>query len=359
MLVQDPKIRGPVPKITPLLINALENYGCIIKTIAWGRHSNNENIIEKIFIRIFDLIKVRKCLKNQAFDVLVVHTAHNWFPFLRDIPLLLCTRNLVPKSILQLHGSNSNKLVSSNNFLFKFFSKIEALLSDALFLLSSQEKTEWEKFFPKGKYFVVNNPFVPNENKSNNISLNGINSDVHKLLFVGRLIESKGIFDLLEAFTEIIEVGNSNCHLIIAGDGPQKQVIQNFISNSSISNKVFLTGYLSIEDLNYLYQEADIFVLPTYHQEGFPTVLAEAMSNGLPIITTETRGAADHLISGKNALFVPSHNPKAIKNAIITFLKSPELRNSMGISNKEKIKEFLPEKVAKEYYSILLNIIKD
>ena len=68
--------------------------------------------------------------------------------------------------------------------------------------------------------------------------------------------------------------------------------------SAGLEQKVSLLGYADSDLLSDLYRNSSIFVLPTYFAEGFPTVLAEAMSFGLPITTTPIRGALDHLKDG-------------------------------------------------------------
>jgi glycosyltransferase involved in cell wall biosynthesis len=90
--------------------------------------------------------------------------------------------------------------------------------------------------------------------------------------------------------------------------------------------------------------------------EGFPTAILEAMAAGLPIVTTASRGPADHLAEGRNALFVPTHDPPALARALIRLLRDDRLRREMGDANREKVREFDPDPVASEYVAVLKRI---
>jgi glycosyltransferase involved in cell wall biosynthesis len=96
--------------------------------------------------------------------------------------------------------------------------------------------------------------------------------------------------------------------------------------------------------------------LPTSLPEGFPTAILEAMSAGLPLVTTASRGPADHLVDGQNALFVPAHDPPALARALIRLLRDDRLRREMGDANREKVREFDPDVVAVEYRTALERI---
>ncbi|MDP3013490.1 MAG: glycosyltransferase, partial [Candidatus Subteraquimicrobiales bacterium] len=176
------------------------------------------------------------------------------------------------------------------------------------------------------------------------------------LLFVGRLIREKGIFEILEAITSVN--AQIPCHLIMAGDGPCEQQVKQRIAELGLGDCVTLAGYLTGARMSGVYHQANVFVLPTYHIEGFPTVISEAMNVGLPIITTRLRGAADHLIEGVNALFVPPRDPVVLAKTVIELLSNSDLRSRMGLANKEKIKDFAPDVVGRQYLNVLHDVIK-
>jgi glycosyltransferase involved in cell wall biosynthesis len=96
-------------------------------------------------------------------------------------------------------------------------------------------------------------------------------------------------------------------------------------------------------------------VLPTY-AEGFPTVITEAMSAGLPIITTGIRGAADRLEDGTNALFVRPRDSVGLFKAMERLLQDGALRSMMSEANIERVRVFSPDVVGQEYVSTLLAI---
>jgi glycosyltransferase involved in cell wall biosynthesis len=116
-----------------------------------------------------------------------------------------------------------------------------------------------------------------------------------------------------------------------------------------------VAGHVNETSLRCAYESADIFVLPSW-SEGLPTVLLEAMDAGLPIVTTRIRGAADHLQEGVHACLVPPRNPERLREALAKMIANDDLRSRMGKANREKIKEFAPEAVAREYLMVLRQI---
>jgi glycosyltransferase involved in cell wall biosynthesis len=86
-------------------------------------------------------------------------------------------------------------------------------------------------------------------------------------------------------------------------------------------------------------------------------VFLEAMSMGLPIVTTRLRGAADRLAEGVNALFVPSQHPDALASALEHVLADDDLRATMSANNLAKVREFAPEVVAPQYLSVIESLV--
>ena len=167
------------------------------------------------------------------------------------------------------------------------------------------------------------------------------------LLFVGRLMPEKGILDLLDAFRAVVE--RTGCRLMVCGSGPLEGEVRRRVAQHGLDSHVTIRGYLTGEDLVAAYRDADVFVLPTYWGEGFPTVIGEAMGAGLPIVTTRIRGVADLLEEGTNALFVPPRDPDALACALLRLTEHPSLRDRMSTANREKIKAFAPDIVARQY----------
>src|SRR5439155_27326450 len=130
------------------------------------------------------------------------------------------------------------------------------------------------------------------------------------------------------------------------------------VSHLGLGESITMPGHLSESALSDEYRKATIFVLPSW-SEGFPTVLAEAMDAGLPIITTRIRGAADHLIADENALFVQPRDARGLASAMIKVLQDQDLRSKMASANQERIRIFEPGAVAQEYLEVLQSVVRE
>jgi glycosyltransferase involved in cell wall biosynthesis len=350
MLSPHAGVSGPLPKHTPLLVEALRKLGCDVGEEPWGRHSDSERAVAKVLGRVNDIRRIRRRLVRDPVDVLVVKTSHEWKSLARDLPLLAAVRRHVRTIVVQFHGSRSDLLVGPGNRPLKEATSRLLRLADGVLVLSSEEQAELERFLPGARVHVVSNPFVPAPRL---LTMPAHRARPRRLsmLYVGRLIPEKGAFDALEALPLLR--GNHECELVVVGDGPSRETLEARAEELDLGDAVRFPGYLRGDELLDEYERAHLFVFPTYWIEGFPTVVAEAMAAGLPIITTRTRGIIDHLAERTNALFVPPRDPTAIASAADTLLAHGPLRQAMEAANREAVAAFAPTPVAEHYLKAL------
>jgi glycosyltransferase involved in cell wall biosynthesis len=353
MLTAYPAIAGPLPKLAPLMVDEMRRLGCQVSTEPWSHRRESESLLAKVTGRALDLRQIRRRLNQQRFDVMLVTTTHDWPALLRDIPLLALTRGACRARVLHFHGSMVDELRRPGRRVFKWCSSWLVRRCDAVLVLSREEQLRWRAFSPGTRFEVVVNPFEPSGRALNSVARGS--RDRPALLFVGRLIPEKGVFDLLEAVRSIST--NQDCLLRIAGQGSHERAIRERVSDLGLSDRVELAGYVEGDALEQLYLSSDVFVLPTYFGEGFPTVLTEAMSYGLPIVTTPVRGAVDHLSEVLNTLFVPPRQPELLARALRRLLNDSALRTDMGMRNREKVKSFAPSVVVPQYVDIMNSLV--
>jgi glycosyltransferase involved in cell wall biosynthesis len=354
MLSPRSNIIGPIPKITALLLDPLRAAGCDVTVEHWGRKTDTETLSDKVIGRARDIIRVRSRVSSAPFEVMIVKTSHEWMSLLRDVPLVAATRKHVPAIVVEFHGGNSDRLAAPGNYAFKWVTRMLFRFIDGAFVLSSEEARNESAFYPRGKFRVFVNPFESNEHDGDAPRASELPA-VPTVLFAGRLLPEKGVLDTVEAVA--ILQARRPCHLVIAGTGPAAEDVAARVAAPGLSDAVTVAGLLSHDELAARYRSADVFVLPTYLGEGFPTVLAEAMSAGLPIVTTKLRGAADHLEEGVNALFVPPREPAALADAIGRLLDDDALRGRMSAANRAKVRDFEPVRAAEIYLQALAEIV--
>jgi glycosyltransferase involved in cell wall biosynthesis len=359
MLVPDPAVKGSMARLGAQLVDALSRLEVDVVVCRWGRHSDDESLPATICRRVADILHIRRLLSHGEFDVLFVNTAHDRRALGRDVPLLLATRGLARRRIVQFHGSLSNELSMPRRFAMKAASRWLVRTADAVLVLSSEEAREWRAFEPRGRFHVVTNTYMHKRALERPYiqSADWAGGQPPLILFVGRLIAAKGVFDLVDAVSRVQREGTP-CRVAFAGDGEERASLAEFIRSKGVQDTTVLLGHLDGPELARAYRDADVFALPSYG-EGFPTVLAEALDAGLPIVTTGIRGAVDHLVEERNALFVPPGRVDVLADALQRVLVDGDLRREMSAANREKVKDFAPSVVAAEYLDLLHTVLDE
>jgi len=219
-------------------------------------------------------------------------------------------------------------------------------VSDSLIVSGSRARDFYLSLgFNKNKIFVAPNAshFYEEVNKIESKKiLKKYNLEGKKIiLYLGRLIERKGIKYLIEAF-KLIQKNHKNFALLIAGTGNEEVKLQKYCDSLDLHNVLFL-GYVSEKVKHNLYSIADVFVLPSIKTEGLAEVwgmtVNEAMSSGTPVICTEAVGAAyDLIVDGFNGYIVKERDSEALTQAILKTIIDNQIATKMGLRSKEIVK---------------------
>jgi glycosyltransferase involved in cell wall biosynthesis len=177
----------------------------------------------------------------------------------------------------------------------------------------------------------------------------GLAEDKFYIITVGRLVRRKDHQTLLHALSML---KHKDANLLVVGDGPESQNLQDLANTLKISGQVQFRGFVS-EDLKYqLLSNSDVFALTSLH-EGFGLVFLEAMHCGLPVIAARTGGQNDFLQDGKTGFLVPHGDQHALKKALSDLIEQKELCASMADKNRRISCEFSVSNAACKYEELL------
>lgn len=205
---------------------------------------------------------------------------------------------------------------------------------DTLVLLTQEDANSWEGVT---KTFVIPNPtpFYPEKSSS---------CESHKAICVGRLNEQKGYEYLFDAWA-IVSRRHPDWVLNAYGSGEIKEQLQERINEKGISNTLILNEPTS--DIIDKYLESSIYIMSSRF-EGFPMVLLEAMSCGLPCVSFDCpNGAKDIIEDGRNGFLVEYLNVNALAESICKLIEDESLRKMLGQTAKEDVMMYLPDSIMK------------
>jgi len=257
-------------------------------------------------------------------------------------------------------NSNEKFMVSFNWFL-RFFEERMLERSNRIIAVSDFTRRELLQYYKvkEAKIRVIHNgvdveKFKPATDKLKAKAELGFNPEDKAILSVGRLYARKGLFTLIESMA-LVTRKFRNAKFIIAGKGLSNEMkkLVSYATKLGVEDNIVFTGYFPDKKLPRLYQAADIFAFSTFY-ENLPFAVLEALSTGLPVVTTNVGGIPEMIDSGKNGFLVEPANSRALADRILFYLEHPAVASEMGFLARETIENhfdwrLIVKKVVKVY----------
>lgn len=161
-----------------------------------------------------------------------------------------------------------------------------------------------------------------------------IGSETQVLTYMGRLMDTKGVLDLVEVLARLTN-GQRDVVLLVAGMGPLQGAMADLVGQRGLTDRVRLLGWR--DDVAELMFLTDVLVLPSTYREGLPTVLIEAGAAGKPAVAYHNRGSDDILVDGQTGFSVPAHDVAALSDAIARLLDDADLAARLGEAGRQRV----------------------
>ena len=176
-------------------------------------------------------------------------------------------------------------------------------------------------------------------------------------LYVGRITARKGIKTLLQACAILKKQGYSDYTLLIVGKGDQQDELEAFIKEQDFPEQVNWVGWVDYGSLGAYFQQADIFVFPTF-EDVWGMVVPEAMVFGKPILCSNGAASCELVVEGENGYIFDPSNAQELSEKMRIFIDNPDLIESMGESSRQLISQKTPETAAKAYVEVTSFLMK-
>ncbi|AEI14040.1 glycosyl transferase group 1 [Flexistipes sinusarabici DSM 4947] len=286
-------------------------------------------------------------------DLIYMSISSKGMGFYKDALIILILKVTGRKFIYHFHnkGVRTRQDKWLDNILYKIIFKNADVI-----LLSQHLYTDIEKYVPENRVHYCSNgiPEISIENDRLRYD-----KEIVNILFFSNLIESKGVFVLLEA-CNILKEKQLLFRCIFAGvEGDI--TADNFYKRVNVLNLSDYVEYLGSKygkDKEDLFLTIDIFAHPTF-EDCSPLVLIEAMQYSLPIISTYEGGIPDIIEDRANGFLVNQLNSEAVADKLEFLIKNPEMRKKMGETGRQKyLEQFTLNKFEKQISNILEISIK-
>lgn len=303
-------------------------------------NSCDGNFIKKFWMMLFSYAKC-EWLEHTDKDIQFVHIhTASYNSFKRSSLYIRQAKRNGKKAILHIHGGGFREFrLLCPEFVDKYLK-----MSDAVIALSEK----WKQYFTED--VGLKNVYVVNNIISNPQIYKKISDGKFHLLFLGSVVEAKGIFDLLETICEHKEEWKSRVMLHIGGNG-KIDLLTNKIKELAISDFVKYEGWVDGVKKAMLFNNADAFILPSY-VEGVPISILEAISYGIPVLSTPVGGIPEVVKSGVNGILFASGDKLSMYKAIDMLLNNTKICADMGRQSKRLSKAFLPSNIEKQLINV-------
>jgi glycosyltransferase involved in cell wall biosynthesis len=266
--------------------------------------------------------------------------------FWKGATFILAGRLFGLKVVAHLHGGYFHEYFTEQNHHIQV--AIRWVLSQASVVIALSEN--WRRFVqeeirPSVPVWIVPNTveevFVDSMHRSKKPLTGGRKT----VFFLGRLHESKGVFDILKAISLVLQE-RSDLRFVIAGPEQYAGIaaqMKEVCEQEGLGPYVQIPGPVMGQDKLDLFFSSSVFVLPSY-VENFPYTVLEAMASGLPVITTPVGALPEVVEEGVNGFFITPGDYRALAERITLLARDERLREEMAEANRAKILErFIPE----------------
>lgn len=275
----------------------------------------------KLFSKLF--------IKKETFDVSHVHMSYKGSFLRKKYIIKLLELKGIP-IILHMHGSQFKKFFDSSTARQQ--RKIQNVLNSVDIIIALGE--EWRDYYASISCTEV----ISLENAVFPKAIEDAESEKIYITSMGLLSERKGTYDLIDASAGLKNKIDEKYKIVLAGNG-EIQKVKNHIDSLGLQESFIVPGWISDQAaIEEFYRKSIVYVLPSYH-EGMPMSILEAMSYGLPIISTKVGSIPSIVLDDQNGYLIEPGNPEEIERKIIHLINNQEKREQMKAVNIKKIEE--------------------
>ena len=229
-------------------------------------------------------------------------------------------------TVVHLHGSEFKKYYDEcsdkkRKAISVFFEDCGAVIT-----LGTLWKQYIHSIASKAKIYVLNNSIhIPQQTVTQG-------RDEVNVLFLGVLIQRKGVADLLQAVKILIEekkLEGIRVQFHIGGTGPEEETLKQYVRENHLENHVDFLGWVGGVKKKKTLETNQVFILPSYN-EGLPIAILEAISYGMPVIATNVGSIAEAVLEGENGFLVNPGDVGGYVNALQCLITNYPLRQSMA-----------------------------
>ena len=314
-----------------------------------GSEGRSENGLQRLARILGSPIKLALLILRTRPDLVHLNTSINVKAYWRDFVFLIVAELLGCKIVNQIHGGVMPARFTQGSAIKYQLFQCFIRCSDVIVLISKEAHRAYSKFTP-GTRLV----YVPNAIEQSGLIGDILPTDPKqplRLIYVGRLTYEKGLFEALDAIAKLVAQGRKLSFQIVGG-GEAEGKLRERVKHCGIVEQVHFLGPIFGDAKNRLWQQADVFVFPTY-SEGLPYSMLEAMAAGTPPITCPVGAIPDVMEDSVHGLLVPPRDVDAIAQAIARMDEQRDQLHRMALAGRQCVLEhYTAQRLAHDFRGI-------
>lgn len=307
--------------------------------------------LSKVVLAAAGFMRFAGLILTRRVAALHVHSASR-ASFWRKSPFLLLAFLSARPVIFHLHGGGFREFFERDcGPLARAWVRGVFKRAAQVIVLSPRWEAWVRTVAPQARVHVIPNPAPAITNKREHPA-----DGDPVLLFLGAIIEKKGVFELLEAVAGLRE-RYPRCRLVLAGTGPAQAQVLARAAALGIASQVEMPGWVDAAARDARLAQAAVFVLPSYY-EGMPMSVLEAMAAGVPVIASDVGGIPELIAHGVDGLLIAPGDVPALTAALEGLLSDAPLRAAMGQAAQHKVERcYAAERVLEQVEGIYRDLL--
>jgi glycosyltransferase involved in cell wall biosynthesis len=344
-------VSGVSTHLNLLFGSALERHFRMVQ-FQVGSAGRNETLPARALRLAASPFQLATALRRKRASILHINTSLDAKAYWRDLVYVLVAKLLGVRVLYQIHGG-AIRVFAPNWVMKKILSKtlrwpdvvvvISHIELESARALAPGQRIE---LLPNGTHTSVRQPRAAPAAAA-----------PLRLLYIGRLVRTKGIFESIQALKLLRERGIA-ARLVVAGSGPVDGALRQAAAEQGVEDRVTFAGPTFGERKAKLLAEADVLMLPTYHLEGLPYALLEGMAAGLVPIVTHVGAIPDVVQQDVHGLFVPPRDPQAVAAALEALAGDRAAFERMSAASRERVFTYYSvERVAGDFTALYRKLV--
>jgi glycosyltransferase involved in cell wall biosynthesis len=322
-----------------------------------GSEGRSESVLRRWWRLATSPFALAATIRARRPAIVHLNSSLNRGAFWRDAVYMMVARLTGTRLLYQVHGGALPQDFLGASRLARALLQWVLRLPDAIVVLAAAELAAYREFLPGCRIRLIANAIdcapllsLPRAPRTASQPL--------RLIYLGRLIREKGLYELLQGLADARTRG-SDAQLTVVGTGPEEAGLRRRALELGLGGAVSFAGPAFGAAKHRLLGAADVFALPSYN-EGLPYALLEGMAAGNAVITTRVGGIPDVAVAGEHALFIPPRDPHAIAGAIAALDADAASLMRMGRACRNRIAHhYSPERLVQEFGELYADLQED